>query len=356
MPFINDRLEEQGAFARAEDRGGLTTAQPTATRASRFKFDLSKVTSLLQKRIVGQPDVIGAMDDMLHVVKADIGVDHRPLSVTLFLGPTGVGKTETVRVIAEAILGSSDKICRVDMNTLMQEHYAAALTGAPPGYVGSKEGQTLFDIDAIQGSYSRPGIVLLDELEKASPEVIRSLLNVLDTGRLVLSSGAKSINFQNSMIFMISNVGAKAVAEYRQSFESGWRKWLGLKPDREDMVLDRALHKQFDPEFINRIDRIVLYRRLGAEWQDALFEIELSKLAKRLNKKGVSLTVTESAKDEFCNPDTGVYDERFGARDLSRRMRTELEPMLAKEMLASPADKTFLIDIDQSGKLVVMAQ
>src|SRR5690606_32324507 len=125
---------------------------------------------------------------------------------SLLLGPTGVGKTEVVRLIAEAIHGQPDAFCRIDMNTLAQEHYAAALTGAPPGYVGSKEGTTLFDAEAIAGTFSRPGIVLFDELEKASTEVLRSLLNVLDSGRLTLSGGGRTLDFRNCLIFMTSNV------------------------------------------------------------------------------------------------------------------------------------------------------
>ena len=133
----------------------------------RFHFELQKVMQYLHDRIIGQEAALNEIEKMLHVVKADFSAPDRPLSVTLMLGPTGVGKTETVRLIAEAIYGRPDAFCRIDMNTLAQEHYAAAITGAPPGYVGSKEGHSLFDETAIAGSHTRPGIVLFDELEKA---------------------------------------------------------------------------------------------------------------------------------------------------------------------------------------------
>lgn len=341
MPFINERIAENKALLveqkaqQAAVEGALNPA-----RASRFRFDPDQVMALLNQRIVGQPEVLAAMDDMLHTVKADIGAEYRPLSVSLFLGPTGVGKTETVRIITEAIHGSPDKLCRIDMNTLAQEHYAAALTGAPPGYVGSKEGQTLFNVEAIQGSYSKPGIVLFDELEKASTEVIRSLLNVLDSGRLVLSSGAKTIDFRNTMIFMTSNLGAKEVADYRASYQQGWRKWLGLKADNEDAVLDKALHKKFDPEFINRIDRILPFQRLNDEWLDGLLDIELAKLQYRVAKKGVSIELTQALRKQLCRH----HDSRFGARDLARRLSTDLQPHLARALLKHPASNRFIAD------------
>ncbi|MGE8542323.1 MAG: AAA family ATPase, partial [Acinetobacter sp.] len=144
----------------------------------RFHFEPAAVMQALKQRIIGQDAALNEIEKMLHVVKADFSSPERPLSVTLMLGPTGVGKTETVRLIAEAIYGRADAFCRIDMNTLAQEHYAAAITGAPPGYVGSKEGHSLFDETAIAGSHTRPGIVLFDELEKASIEVLRGLMNV----------------------------------------------------------------------------------------------------------------------------------------------------------------------------------
>lgn len=331
MPFINDRLEaNREAIARS-------AAQTNPVRASRFLFDPDAVAELLRSRIVGQDEVLDAMDDMLHTVKADIGNEQRPLAVTLFLGPTGAGKTETVRLIAQAIHGSADKLCRIDMNTLAQEHYAAALTGAPPGYVGSKEGQTLLDIDAIQGSFSKPGIVLFDELEKASNEVIRALLNVLDRGRLVLAAGNREIDFRNTLVFMTSNIGAHDVASYRNRYQRGWRRWLRLQPSSEAELIDSALHRRFDPEFINRIDRILPFQRIDREWLPLLLDIELEKLQQRLQRRAVSVQVDEAAKTFLCSS----FDSRFGARDLARRLRMELEPALARSLLNHPDADVF---------------
>lgn len=326
MPFINDRIEVNN------EHNGRYAAHSYPARASRFRFDPVAVGSLLRSRIIGQQTVLAAMDDMLHTVKADIGSEQRPLAVNLFLGPTGSGKTETVRVIAEAIHGSADQLCRIDMNTLSQEHYVAALTGAPPGYVGSKEGQTLLDIEAIGGSFSKPGIVLFDEIEKASNEVLRALLNVLDSGRLMLAAGNREIDFRNTLVFMTSNIGAQEVAAFRVRLLLGWRRWLKPSPDSENDLIDTALHRRFDPEFLNRIDRVLLFQRLDEQWLSALLDIELNKLELRLQRRSVSLHVDEATRLYLCRH----LDSRFGARDLARRVRTEFEPVLARALLAYP--------------------
>ena len=331
MSYLNDRLEaNQEAVARQR-------AESRPLRASRFRFEPDTVMERLRSRIVGQDEVLAAMEGMLTRVKADIGEDHRPLAVHLFLGPTGVGKTETARLIAEAIHGDRDSLCRIDMNTLAQEHYAAALTGAPPGYVGSKEGHSLFNADKVQGSFSKPGVVLFDEIEKASPEVIRTLLNVLDTGRLVFPAGNREIDFRNALIFLTSNAGATEAADYRQLFDRGWRCWLGLKPGPEDRFREAALRRHFDPEFLNRIDGIHSFDSLAKDWLDDLLGIELAALEHRLRRKQVTLTVTEEVK-RLLRAD---FDNRYGARSLRRSVRSRLEPALASAILAHPETAVF---------------
>lgn len=322
MPFINDKL------AANQEQLDREKYKKKVSRTSRFHFEPKHVMELLRARIVGQEPVLASMEDMLYHVKADFGVDKRPLTVNFLLGPTGVGKTETVRMLAEGILGSADKLCRIDMNTLAQEHYAAALTGAPPGYVGSKEGHTLFDAQAIAGSFSVPGIVLFDEIEKASTEVIRALLNVLDTGRLVLSAGTKEIDFSNAMIFMTSNVGATELRAYRESRRSAWFSFTQA-PKHESDILKRALQKHFDPEFLNRIDRMLSFEYLSKQWLDKILNVELDKLNTRLSRRNARLSLSKTARDKLY----GYYDEEYGARNLSQQLRVKLEPLLARAML-----------------------
>ncbi|MGU9821309.1 MULTISPECIES: AAA family ATPase [unclassified Pseudomonas] len=299
----------------------------------RFTFDPAQVMALLRSRIVGQDAALAQVERLLKVVKADIGERDRPLSVNLFMGPTGVGKTEIVRLLAQALHGRADGFCRIDMHTLAQEHYAAALTGAPPGYVGSKEGISLFNSELIQGSYSRPGIVLFDELEKASQEVVRSLLGILENGQLTLAGGTRTLDFRNSLIFMTSNIGAHQARRHRQRFAQGWRRLLRVFVRGEAAVLEEALHGHFEPEFLNRIDRILMFEPLDRRWLDALLDVELEKLNQRLAAHQRSLSVDASARAWLCRQ----HDARFGARALGRRVRVELEPAIAECLLRDPA-------------------
>lgn len=299
----------------------------------RFTFEPAQVMALLRSRIVGQEAALAQVEGLLNVVKADIGERDRPLSVNLFMGPTGVGKTEIVRLLAQALHGRSDAFCRIDMHTLAQEHYAAALTGAPPGYVGSKEGISLFNSELVQGTYSRPGIVLFDELEKASQEVVRSLLGILENGQLTLAGGTRTVDFRNSLVFMTSNIGAQQARRHRQRFAQGWRRMLRGFARHESSVLEEALHAHFEPEFLNRIDRILLFEPIDVQWLDALLDVELGKLNQRLAAQQRSLEVDEQARAWLCRQ----HDARFGARALARRLRVELEPAIAECLLQGHA-------------------
>ena len=298
----------------------------------RFTFEPAQVMALLRSRIVGQEAALAQVEGLLNVVKADIGERDRPLSVNLFMGPTGVGKTEVVRLLAQALHGRADGFCRINMHTLAQEHYAAALTGAPPGYVGSKEGISLFNSELIQGTYSRPCIVLFDELEKASQEVVRSLLGILENGQLTLAGGTRTLDFRNSLIFMTSNIGAQQARRHRQRFAQGWRRLLRVFVRDEAAVLEEALHGHFEPEFLNRIDRILLFNPIDSHWLEALLEVELGKLNQRLAVQQRWLSVDEPARAWLCRQ----HDARFGARALGRRLRVELEPAIAECVLRDP--------------------
>lgn len=299
----------------------------------RFTFEPAQVMTLLRSRIVGQQAALAQVESLLKVVKADIGERDRPLSVNLFMGPTGVGKTEIVRLLAQALHGRADGFCRIDMHTLAQEHYAAALTGAPPGYVGSKEGISLFNSELIQGTYSRPGIVLFDELEKASQEVVRSLLGILENGQLTLAGGTRTLDFRNSLIFMTSNIGAQQARRHRQRFAQGWRRVLRVFARGEAAVLEEALHGHFEPEFLNRIDRILVFEPIDAQWLEALLDVELNKLNQRLAAQQRSLSVDAQARAWLCRE----HDVRFGARAMARRLRVELEPAIAECVLRGEA-------------------
>lgn len=273
MPFLSDMLDqsrrqqdEEQALARENlAEASLLQAHLSHRSAlhSRFRFDPAAVMDCLRAEVLGQDPALQAVEDMLKVVRADIADPRRPLFSALFLGPTGVGKTEIVRALARALHGDAEGFCRVDMNTLSQEHYAAALTGAPPGYVGAKEGTTLLEQDKLDGSPGRPGIVLFDELEKASPEVVHALLNVLDNGLLRVASGERTYHFRNTLVFMTSNLCAHEIQRYDERRQRlPWRLLpVGGERRRRDidgMVRARLL-KTFSPEFVNRLDSVVTF-------------------------------------------------------------------------------------------------
>jgi len=352
MTFASDRISANQETL-AKQRYEMQSKERIA-RTSRFSFDPEKVMQHVRGHIIGQRAALDEIENMLLTVKADFNAPTRPLAVTLMLGPRGVGKTETVRLIAEAIHGKPDAFCRIDMNTLAQEHYAAALTGAPPGYVGSKEGNTLFDEAHIQGSFSKPGIVLFDEIEKASTEVIRGLLNVLETGTLKLTAGTKVLDFKNCMIFMTSNVGAKdAQARLRQlaKLPKPIQKLARLAKLDDSQITERALYKKFDPEFLNRIDRTLHYQAVQNDALPRLVEIELEKLNQRLQHQKRTVILTDTAKAYFYQG----HDIRYGARHLGRKMRIELEPVLAVYFLNQPEQSTLKLDCIE-GNLVIQTE
>lgn len=346
MPFANDRIDHN-----RQQPNQPATPSSAGLLTSRFVFDPAQVMALLRSRIVGQDAALATIEAVLKVVKADIGERERPLTVNLFMGPTGVGKTEIVRLLAMAIHGRADAFCRIDMHTLAQEHYSAALTGAPPGYVGSKEGVSLFNSELIQGTFSRPGIVLFDELEKASKEVVRSLLGILENGQLTLAGGSRTLDFRNSLIFMTSNIGAQQASRHRERFTHGWRRWFGVAPKGEEGVLERALHASFEPEFLNRIDRILVFERIEDQWLKALLQIEMAKLNQRLDQHRRNLVLDDAASAWLCRN----HDSRFGARALTRRVRVELEPAIAECVLSWP-QTTGMTATVESNTLVVLPE
>lgn len=333
MPFINDRLadtqrKQKLAAAMSDENllpGGTPRGSTRSLPGSRFTFDLDMIERELRANIVGQDEMIAAVMRIMTVICADIGDPRKPLASFLFAGPTGVGKTETVRVLARTLHGDADAFCRVDMNTLSQEHYAAALTGAPPGYVGSKEGTTILDQDRIEGSHDRPGIVLFDELEKASNEVVLALLNVLDNGVLTVASGERTYSFRNAIVFMTTNLGASELLNLATAKKRP-------RKGAADIVLEKLLGR-FPPEFINRIDQIETFKAISADILPDMVEVEIGKLNRRLLKHDCHLEVAPEVVRYLA--DAG-YDPRFGARGLRRTIRKHMEFPLAEFMLTMP--------------------
>ncbi|MDN3519513.1 AAA family ATPase [Aquisalimonas lutea] len=347
MPFINDMLDsverdnaDREALA-AESRSGVAAPAGDGNDAlrSRYRFDVDAVMATVRHEVRGQPQALDAIERMLKVVRADIADPRRPPFTALFLGPTGVGKTETVRALARGLYGDADAICRVDMNTLSQEHYAAALTGAPPGYVGAKEGKTILDQERLEGRRGRPGIVLFDELEKASPEVVQALLNVFDNGQLTVASGERTYSFRNALVFMTSNLGAREIQRREQAAQSGWRRFLpgaraAATAGLQSMLRDR-LNEAFSPEFVNRIDNVTVFNWIERDLVEDLVDLEIDRLNRRLHKHGCRLQLTADTRRYLA---TVGFDRQYGARALRRTVRAEIEVPFAEYLLSSFAD------------------
>lgn len=348
MPFLTDRLHDtarqQKLASALADENSRMTGTPAAVVGptnsglrTRFMFDLAQIEAELRAAIIGQDESLEQLLEILKVVRADIGDPRKPLATILFCGPTGVGKTETVRTLARALYGDADAFCRIDMNTLSQEHYAAALTGAPPGYVGSKEGTTILDQEKIEGTRNLPGLVLFDELEKASNEVVLALMNVFDNGLLTVASGERTYSFRNALVFMSSNLGARELMTLDENRGTLWQRMKNAGKSRRERAQDivmTSLLDRFPPELVNRIDHVDTFNWISRDKMPALVDVEMSRLNRRLKKHDLSLSISTTLRDFLS---TEGYDKRFGARGLRRSIRRNLEFPLAGFLLDGPA-------------------
>ncbi len=357
MPFITDKLKDMNQKQATMDTVVQEETADHKRLVTRFRFSVENVCKHIRSKIYGQDETINRLEETLKIIWSDITEPYRPLYVGLFLGPTGVGKTEMIRALAEAIHGNPEAFCRIDMNTLTQEHYAAALTGAPPGYVGSKEGSSLFDTALIEGSYSKPGIVLFDEMEKASDQVIYSLLNVMDNGMLVMTSGERRINFRNAMIFMTSNLGAEEIMEFADdSLKAAFKritwhlspKYWGQKNENLlKTIVHSKLEKRFSSEFINRFDDIFVFNWLEKNGLDQILDMLITSLNQRIAKYNCSVILDDRAKAFLL--DKG-FDRKYGARNLKRTVRKYVEIPLASQLANRlQQDKPVLYHVGLSG-------
>jgi ATP-dependent Clp protease ATP-binding subunit ClpB len=280
---------------------------------------LLKMEEKLSQRVVGQPEALEVVASAIRRSRAEISDPNRPIGTFLFLGPTGVGKTETVKALAEFMFDSDQAIVRIDMSEYMEKHSVSRLIGAPPGYVGYEEGGQLTE-QVRRRPYS---IVLLDEIEKAHPDVFNVLLQLMDDGRLTDGQG-RTVDFKNTIVIMTSNLGSQFMMD-----ES-------LSPaEREKGVMD-VLHRHFRPEFLNRIDEIVIFKALGEERIAEIVKIQLAQVQERMKERGVVLQFDDSAVSFLAKKG---FDPLFGARPLKRVIQTQVLNPLADMILSQELGK-----------------
>ena len=272
----------------------------------------------LHNRVIGQDEAVTAVAEAVIRARSGLNDPNKPIGSFLFLGPTGVGKTELARALAETLFDDEKAMIRIDMSEYQEKHTVSRLVGAPPGYVGYDEGGQL--TEAVR---RRPyAVVLFDEIEKAHPDVFNTLLQVLDDGRLTDGQG-RTVNFKNTLVVMTSNVGSKGILQFKGTH-------IGEVYDRMKAAVTDELRKQFRPEFLNRIDDIIVFHALTEEHLKRIVEIQLGRLRERLTDRKVTLILTDAAKAHLVRVG---YDPAYGARPLKRTIQKEVETPLAKRLL-----------------------
>lgn len=292
------------------------TGIPVSRMLESERDKLLRMEQDLHKRVIGQDEAVEAVSNAIRRSRAGLSDPNRPIGSFLFLGPTGVGKTELCKALATFLFDSDDAMVRIDMSEFMEKHSVSRLVGAPPGYVGYEEGGYL--TEAVR---RRPySVILLDEVEKAHPDVFNILLQVLDDGRLTDGQG-RTVDFRNTVVIMTSNLGSDLIQE-----RFGERSYSEMK----EMVMEVVTH-HFRPEFINRIDEVVVFHPLGRAHLASIASIQLERLYKRLEERGYQVTITQPAL-EFLG-ETG-FDPVYGARPLKRAIQQEIENPLAQQILS----------------------
>ena len=283
---------------------------------------------MLGQRVIGQKEAITAVANAVRRARAGLQDPDRPLGSFIFLGPTGVGKTELARSLADFLFDSEQAMIRIDMSEYMEKHSVARLIGAPPGYVGYDEGGML--TEAVR---RRPySVILLDEIEKAHPDVFNVLLQVLDDGRMTDGKG-RTVDFKNTILIMTSNLGSHIIMELAQ-----------IDPEEMRKQVDELLRRQFKPEFLNRVDEIITFHGLSKEDLLQIVDIQVRRMTRRLAERKIRVTLTKEAKQYLI--DTG-YDPAFGARPLKRAIQRHIEDPLALEILEGKFEEGDHILIDR---------
>ncbi len=330
----------------------MMTGIPVQRVAQKESVKLVQMEENLRKAIIGQDEAIAKITKAIQRNRVGLKDPSKPIGTFIFLGPTGVGKTELAKVLARQLFDSEDALIRIDMSEYMERFSVSRLIGAPPGYVGFEEGGQLTE-KVRRKPYS---IVLLDEIEKAHPDVYNILLQILDDGQLTDGLGRK-VNFKNTLIIMTSNVGIRDLKDFGQGVGFATKARISAQEEHNKSVIQSALKRTFSPEFLNRIDDIVIFNSLKKEHIFQIIDISLKDLYDRMKSMGYSLTLTEKAKDFVA--DKG-YDPQYGARPLHRAIQKYIEDPLAEFILQNNPEPgshfKAKLNEDKSGIVIELAK
>ncbi|TMD41781.1 MAG: AAA family ATPase [Chloroflexi bacterium] len=328
------------------------TGVPVSQMLETERQNLRNLEDDLRKRVIGQNEAIGAVARAIRRSRAGLKDPKRPIGSFLFLGPTGVGKTELAKSLAAELFGGEANLIRLDMSEYMEPHTVARLFGSPPGYVGYDEGGQLTE-QVRRRPYS---VILLDEVEKAHPEVFNALLQIMDDGRLTDGQG-RTVDFKNTVVIMTSNAGS---TELKRAVRIGFstRKGEDERDEQHEAMRSKAmegLKRMFRPEFINRIDQIVVFHSLGREDLYQIVDLLLAQVRSRLGEQGIDLVVDDKARDFLLREG---FDEEYGARPLRRAIQTYVDDTLADALLAGTiaSGQTAVLTVNDEGQMVVEAQ
>jgi ATP-dependent Clp protease ATP-binding subunit ClpC len=303
----------------------MMTGIPVQRIAEKESGKLAKMSEEIKGQVIGQDDAVQKVVKAIQRNRAGLKDPNKPIGSFFFLGPTGVGKTQLAKVLSRYMFDTEDALIRVDMSEYMEKFSISRLVGAPPGYVGYEEGGQLTE-KVRRKPYS---IVLLDEIEKAHPDVFNLLLQALDDGHMTDGLGRK-IDFKNTIIIMTSNIGARQLQDFGTGVGFGTAAKVAASEDDQKTVIQNALRKAFSPEFLNRIDDMILFKSLSRESIHLIIDLELKSLYKRIEELGYLIKMTDEAKDFIV--DKG-YDEKFGARPLKRAIQKYVEDPLAEQII-----------------------
>jgi ATP-dependent Clp protease ATP-binding subunit ClpC len=315
----------------------MMTGIPTQRVAQAEGDRLAHMGEEISDEVIGQSEAVKKVVKAIQRNRAGLKDPNKPIGSFIFLGPTGVGKTQLAKVLARYLFDTDEALVRIDMSEYMEKFAVSRLVGAPPGYVGYEEGGQLTE-KVRRKPYS---IVLLDEIEKAHPDVFNLLLQALDDGQMTDSAGRK-INFKNTIIIMTSNIGARQLKDFGQGVGFSTSAKKEGAEDHSSGIIQNALKKAFAPEFLNRIDDVVIFNSLEKEDIHKIIDIELQSLYGRIEELGYQIKLSQEAKDHIAEKG---YDQAYGARPLKRAIQKYLEDPLAEEIIQSKVVEGSIIDV-----------